>query len=199
MTHPTIVVVSPHADDAVFSCAEHMLDRPDARFVIMGVMRGKPPVGDPRLEMWRRLELEHLTICKQLDAEPIEGPFADDVYGRKRQGDITSWVVQFMPPTVNEIWMPMGLRHPDHIQTRRACDVLVSQERFADVLVYEELPYRVEAPELVDVPRRAELVSVGPSYLERKQLLCRGYESQIAADPNLERSIYAPERLWRIR
>lgn len=200
MTAPHIVIVSPHADDWAFSCAEHVFDQPDARFTIISPMRSIPDDAPAvAQETWNRLAIEHEAACGAVGAGFWSGPFPDDRFGQKHQGALTDWLLRMIDPLCNAIWIPMGIRHPDHIQTAWACKVLVEKLWQVDAYVYEELPYRVERPDLVLPTGASELILVGTSYLARKKALCEMYESQIEAAPELERCIYAPERMWRIR
>lgn len=208
-----IAVISPHVDDAVFSVGEHMLSRPDDEFTIVSAC-GVVPLDGQFIGKYKRLLAEHAEACERGGWEMANGNFVDDAvtkdYLSPHTGDLqelTEWHAETLQrrgvavsiDKFDEWWVPFGIHHPDHRHVRHAVGQI--NRPTARVMFYEELPYRVlypkEATQLTANSLCAEIVGFGPlgQQLEAKQRLCRVYASQIG--PDIERSLYAPERLWR--
>lgn len=187
-----VAVISPHLDDAVFSVAEHMLSRPDWEFTIITPCARIPP--DPAGEAkYLRLLDEHDEVCRAGKWNYVNGPFLDDVYGPDNLDGLVTWLRSVvLGQHFDEMWVPYGTHHPDHVEVMEAAEWLIDEvPRYC---IYEELPYRVLYP--FEVSRVDPMVLIGydPSMLERKRELCRMYASQIG--PEIERCLYVPERLW---
>ena len=64
----------------------------------------------------------------------------------------------------DELWIPLGLGHFDHVRTRQACLALLrtcpSWAARAQIMFYEDVPYRTRFPEQLPVLQRA-LANVG--------------------------------------
>lgn len=222
-------VLSPHLDDAVLSLGQFMAsiacevvtlfagepgwpDRPgyvtpyDAA---RGFETSSQSVRHRRSEdhaamaslRGRVLHLDYLDgqYVGELDVEPLRGPRARTAMTEELRG--------LMSPK-EHFFAPLGLGHPDHRYAAKvARDACVEGE----LLVYEELPYRVESPE--EVWRQLKVirsegftidpltwpppVKLTPEHLERKKAAIALYRSQFpegAVDPCL----LVPERIWRI-
>lgn len=198
-----VAVVSPHADDAIFSCAEHMLSRDQDSYTIMCPLNGVPVRG-PGKEKHTTLLEEHAAACRALRVSVIDGPFLDDVYAKDHtDDDLYQWFCQRQLGDYHQVWLPAGIHHPDHVSVREAADrALRHVEAPCRRLMYEELPYRVLYPELAVLVKNMhstepDLVGCSPKFLDRKKELCRMYASQV--DDELERSLYAHERMWALR
>lgn len=198
-----VAVISPHCDDAAFSVAEHMLSREQDSFTIMCPLNGIPTYGKG-IEKHQTLLEEHVAVCRAGRWARIDGEYLDDVYKDDHTiDDLDRWFRARQLGDYDQVWLPAGIHHPDHVMVREACDMAIrhvgaSVKRF----MYEELPYRVLYPELAITvvnfyPHLPDLVGYDPKVLTRKKELCRMYASQV--DAQLERHIYATERLWPLR
>jgi len=144
----TIVVLSPHTDDAIFSCGAYLTDKTDVQIVT-------PFAAIPDDEDGRRkhetLHREHGAACQVIKAEPVNGPFLDDVYAAPKRRDVRTWLSQFM--ACETLLVPFGIHHPDHtLTTNMTVSLLYNHTDVPDrILFYEELPYRVDYRELADM------------------------------------------------
>lgn len=198
---PKVAVLSPHLDDALFSCAETMLSRPDLDFTIVCPYGG---FTQDTVDKYSRLLTEHAAVLDETGWEGVHGFLLDDGhpgvspwYIDDRAAEVLEFLTVFQSlDSYDEWWVPLGIHHPDHVACRAAFDRLAPA---AQVVVYEELPYRVLYPTLAGaltmrLPVSASLVG-SSGHLPEKQRLVRMYESQVG--PELERHVYAHERLWR--
>lgn len=183
-----VAVVSPHADDAVFSCAERMLSRPGDFFTIICPIMGIP-AEDPGRKKYIILTEEHRMVCDVAGWDFINGPFFDDAVEQEQpEFSMAAWLTNIWD--FKEVWIPRGIHHPDHLWVARSIPPTDS----AKVLIYEELPYwrRYPGPpplgRFIAYNRTNEIV-------HKKMELCRLYESQMQS-PDLEKDLYMPERLW---
>lgn len=195
-----VAVLSPHLDDAAFSCAETMLSRPDLDFTIVCPYAWSTAATD---EKYNRLHAEHNAVLSATGWHSINGEMLDDGHEevahlspRSRATSISVWLSGVVD-AFDEWWVPLGIHHPDHV----ACRAGFGDVRHPDapVVAYEELPYRVLYPMLAEalavrLPATASLVG-SSGHLPEKRRLVRMYESQVG--PELERHVYAHERLWR--
>lgn len=190
-----VAVISPHLDDAVFSVAEHMLSRPDWEFTIVTPFGGQPSE-EPHRSKYLILHDEHQRVCEHMGWDLVNGPFLDDAarpdHERRIVPGLQDWLQEVLVDFDQE-WWPEGIHHPDH--------QLVALARYRvhpRTHRYEELPYRVLWPENVMVNSHGyDLQGYDPSNLHKKRELCRMYASQV--DEQLERCLFAPERLWAPR
>jgi LmbE family N-acetylglucosaminyl deacetylase len=156
---PPVLVVSPHLDDAVFSCGQLLAARPGS--VVVTVCTGLPGVDQPHTE-WDT-ESGFSSAREAVGARRTEDARAMELVGASRVGlDLLDG--QYVLPTDHEermqralddaigdrpslaLFVPLGIRHPDHqLVGRLARDVARAQARPA--ILYEELPYRVEEPD----------------------------------------------------
>lgn len=216
-----ILLISPHFDDAVLSAGQFMADRPDADVVT--VFAGVPITPDnvktpydekcgfdnARDAVGARTR-ENDNALALLDATPINLEFPDSQYETThanivRVYDIKAQLQEIVDATNYEFIMaPLGLGHPDHIKTTEAVTQLKTK---CPVYLWEDLPLRVVAPELV--PKRLEAVGLTLDKLwntgttdekiakKIRALTC--YKSQINTgilDPYI---MYVPERFWKYR
>lgn len=200
-----IAVISPHLDDAVFSVGEHMLSRPDDQFTIVTPC-GSIPAREPHRSKYRTLLAEHAVVCSRMGWEAINGLFLDDAAAAD-EPDVSEmedcihllevWLSAVLRDLFDEWWVPMGIYHPDHVAVSIASQRLIRHH--CGVAIYEELPYRVRWPNLVsrDQGWTKSIADHGPlgPQLQAKRRLCNLYASQIG--PDIERHLYADERLWR--
>lgn len=198
-----IAIVSPHADDAIFSVAEHMLSRPQDQHTILCPLNGIPTYGDGVKKHMVLLE-EHATVCRQMRVAMIDGHFLDDVYAKDHTDeDLYEWFRARQLSEYDQVWIPAGIHHPDHVSVREAVDRALCWIQYPGKrFMYEELPYRVLYPELACLVINMhsvmpDMVGCSPNHLDRKKELCRMYASQV--DDQLERSLYAHERMWELK
>jgi LmbE family N-acetylglucosaminyl deacetylase len=168
-----ITVISPHLDDAVFSCGCLLADSPDA--LVITVFAGLP---DPGIEApaWDRAagfssgyqavlarRKEDAESMRRLGARGAWLSFWDGQYGRSYEPtDLVPQLRTIPQQRGGTILMPMGLVHPDHLLTSNAClavreALLLAQQSKgsgatghpAYWFTYEEVIYR-RVPGVVD-------------------------------------------------
>jgi LmbE family N-acetylglucosaminyl deacetylase len=187
LTRGPLVVVSPHMDDAVLSCAGLIAAVPGT--TVVTVFGGFPPSRD------RPAPAENSPGSTQWDRACGFNP-GDDVVGMRRDEDTAAlgalaatprwlefvdsqYVVQphesatpadiatrlravideLEPATVA---FPLGISHTDHQRTHEACVLLLDQwrELAATWVAFTDVPYRGWFPELVE-ERLAQLRAKG--------------------------------------
>lgn len=214
-----IVAVSPHLDDAVFSCGQLLSAHPGA--TVVTVFAGLPPDGTP-LPDWdarsgfdsavqavarRREEDRH--ALQQLQARPVWLDFLDAQYGvRAAPGELSAalreLLLDLQPDTL--LW-PLGLFHADHALVHEACMPLLPLLDGACLLAYEDALYR-GLPGLVQ-QRLMALAQSGwrttPARFDRegsasmKARAVQTYASQLRAfGDHGHDDLAAPERCWRL-
>jgi LmbE family N-acetylglucosaminyl deacetylase len=154
-----ILVVSPHLDDAVFSCGQLLAAQPGSLVV---TVLGGVPSPDQSLTEWdaecgfsssaeavrSRLE-EDTRACAMVGATPLRLGLLDGQYPRPsdHQGRLRDDLTRAITEHASlPIYVPLGIRHPDHILVGTIAREIASSLGIA-LVVYEELPYRVEEPE----------------------------------------------------
>jgi LmbE family N-acetylglucosaminyl deacetylase len=146
-------VVSPHLDDAVFSCGMFLASRPGA--VVCTVFCGapEPPMQTPwdasaghrdSSEAMRARIAEDERALAIVGAHGVRLPFLDSQYG-------ATPAVEEVARALGDAWRrsgaamlvaPLGLHHSDHILVSDACRLLCRREGLAQALVYEDAIYR---------------------------------------------------------
>lgn len=165
-----LFVVSPHLDDAVFSCASLIATRPGTRVCTVFAGAPEPPQCQPwdaaggfadstaALRERTREDDAALAIC---GAHGMRLPFLDGQYGplpslralaRALAGQLAR-----CPRAVPLV--PLGLHHPDHRRVADAWLLLARHQRRRAWLVYEEAIHRGVAG--VSAARRDELARAG--------------------------------------
>lgn len=204
-----VAVIGPHLDDHVFSVGEHMLARPDDDFWLI-TLAAEIPTMEPHQSKYGRLRDEHQAACNRMGWQQINGGFVDDAVPPNGWNlpltveRVEDWLTLCLGQgQADEVWAPFGIRHPDHRVVAEACRNIAGR----NWCWYEELPYRVDTPmeahirfgQLSDLFGTLNLVGFGPlgEQLDAKRRLCNVYASQIG--PDIERCLYAPERLWRLK
>jgi len=146
-------VVSPHLDDAVFSCGMLLATHPDS--VVCTVFAGEPPTrqvtpwdrasgfADSHEAMhtrWRE-DRDALARCgahamhlRFLDSQYASLPAAADI----AEEIAAAWRDSGLPTLV----VPLGLYHSDHLATGEACRLLLRARRPAACIAYEDALYR---------------------------------------------------------
>ncbi|CAB3716379.1 PIG-L deacetylase family protein [Trinickia soli] len=146
-------VVSPHLDDAVFSCGMLLASRPGS--VVCTVFCGipQPPMRTPwdqsaghsdSTQAMRSRIVEDEQALALLGARAVRLPFFDSQYeatpssAEVAQALATAWRQNGRLPVV----APLGLHHSDHVLVADACRLLAHEQRLPDMILYEESPYR---------------------------------------------------------
>lgn len=190
------LVISPHTDDAIFSLGSYLQKLKDV--VIISPFAGVPEdkAGKEKHEL---LRTEHEAACGALGVNFINGEFLDDVYGPRDKRAVKSWLSEV---GYDSLYFPLGIHHPDHILVS---DIMLEIfDRFQNIYVYEELPYRVLYPELV----KERISWFNSNYRLTMPILCdnspkksslvRIYSSQTRNNDILEQ-LAEPEKIWKLK
>lgn len=210
-----LVVIAPHLDDAVLSVGEAISLASEP--IILTVFAGVPPPSvvtpydtacgfDRSVDAMRTRHREHEEACAMLGADGLQLTYLDQQYGPRATTDVelVNGLVRCLgtlrPDTV---LIPLGVGHPDHELLGNLCLSVVARcPEIAEVLVYEDLPYRVTYPGravgLVTERELTDLVCLASSdSLKPKLAAIAAYSSQMSDE--IERCAQVPERLWRWR
>jgi len=215
-------VVSPHLDDAVFSCGMMLATHPGS--VVCTVFAGEPRTrqvtpwdraagcADSHEAMhtrWR--EDRHALAC--CDARPVHLGFLDSQYAplpdprEIAQALADAW----RQSGLSRLVVPLGLYHSDHVATGEACRLLLRAGAPRACIAYEEALYR-RRPGIVREKReslaRAGVrarhlpdgllgVRSGGRAAATKRRAVRAYRTQLRAleDP-YPHDLAEPERFW---
>lgn len=209
-------VISPHLDDAVLSLGQFLAC--DLAHEVYTVFAGIPRIGyctgydnqrgfTSSAAAMKARRTEDRRALEVLGAVPRHFGFLDLQYrshgtepAAVDPADLSAELARIMSPRIHT-FAPLGIGHPDHRLVARAARDAVP---VGELLLYEELPYRVLWPEQVaeELERiRAEGWTVEQWPLEQgprslKVAAIERYKSQFpqgADDPCL----LVPERVWR--
>lgn len=203
-------VVSPHLDDAVWSCSG-ILERHDC--TVVTICAGVPPPGLPASDfdkaagfgsahdaMLERRQ-EDAAAAKILGCDVVHLDLLDVSYA---DGEALAVAVQgqmLVASKANEIVVgPLGLRHPDHQLIATAFRRAAFDLRLP-AWVYEELPYAYAWPEYLGGALAMARCGEGTTTRRpghRKELAVAAYKSQLNAGTHRD-AIMAPERYHRLR
>jgi LmbE family N-acetylglucosaminyl deacetylase len=217
-----LMIISPHLDDAVFSCGEVMACQRGA--LVATLFAGMPPPSLP-LTSWDAtsgfsgsLEAMHLRreedrrALERLHASPAWLNFLDSQYGDPPgAADLAAAIAnQVEAQNPETVLLPAGLFHSDHVLAHQAG--LLARRRHPNRrwLLYEDMLYR-RIPKLLQ-ERLAGLAHSGidatpvafdtHGQAERKRHAVQCYASQLRALASPGRpghsDIYAPEGYWRL-
>jgi LmbE family N-acetylglucosaminyl deacetylase len=168
-----LLVISPHYDDAVFSCEALLTFVRDVR--VLTVFGGDAPHGAP-LAVWdaqcgfgsetdvmacRRAE--DARAMRAVNAEPIWGTELQESY-RVDPPDMRR-IVTLIGETLgavnpSHVMFPMGLSHKDHLLVAAASIEAVRDLTAVTTYMYAEKPYAQRRPGIVRA-RRRELAAQG--------------------------------------
>ncbi|RQS14813.1 PIG-L deacetylase family protein [Burkholderia sp. Bp8998] len=228
MTAPTRwLVVSPHLDDAVFSCGRLLAQTPGS--VVVTVFAGIPARDTPA-QPWdrragfhsadeamraRRDEDRHALAI--LDARPVWLDFLDDQYGTPAA---STAIAARLADTIDAhpgfgVLAPAGLFHRDHLRVQQAMLALLrAHARSGDVSrvwrFYEDVPYRridgLMARRVIGWREHGWIGHpVGAPAGSRtegaaaKAAAVDAYASQIALfEPHMRADLREPETYWRL-
>ena len=228
MTAPTRwLVISPHLDDAVFSCGQLLAQAPGS--VVVTVFAGIPargsdaPPWDRRAgfrtadEAVRSRRDEDRRALAMLGAQPVWLDFLDDQYGTQAA---STAIAARVADTIDAypgfgVLAPAGLFHRDHIQVQQAVLTLLrDNSSLGDATrvwrFYEDVPYRridgLMAKRVIDWRQHGWIGHpVGPPAGNRtdgaaaKASAVDAYASQIALfEPHMRADLREPETYWRL-
>ncbi|MBO9353803.1 PIG-L family deacetylase [Bordetella petrii] len=218
-----VLAISPHFDDAVFSCGAWLAACPGS--TVLTVYSGVPPSTAPLPDWDRRCGFqradqammaryeENRAAMAVLGARGLGLGLLDDQYHGPplEAGRITGMLATALTTLQPDIVLaPLGLFHRDHVRVADAALTvwrLFQQSLGGTWLAYEEALYR-RKPGLVQ-QRLADLhaqhiratPAAGPPYLgERKTHAVAAYASQLDALGLMpgQGDDAAPERYWRL-
>lgn len=223
-TNPRLLVVSPHFDDAVFSCGALLAIHPDAS--VCTVFAGAPEQ-DMQTE-WdtqsgfagaheavHARTLEDTQALALLDAIPLHLPFRDDQYGDSPSiGTLATALEEAIyRSTADTLVMPLGLFHPDHKRVFDACCEILPRMPHLKWFAYEDAIHRLR-PGVVQAqiealgrhgiaavpayPAAAHTLDVGRQTLLKREAV-NAYASQLRAfGPHGCDDVFAAERYWQL-
>jgi LmbE family N-acetylglucosaminyl deacetylase len=210
------LVISPHLDDAVFSCGDWIAAHPGA--TVMTVFAGVPGgttgctpwdaacgFADARQAVAAR-RLEDGAALAMLSASPLWLDFLDSQYlqtpGESELMDAMGGVIERTAPAT--VLLPAGLYHSDHAIVHKAMLALCRAQPCRHWIMYEDALYRRGAGRL---QRRlsalledgfcATPVAAQASHPGRKCAAIACYRSQLRA-LGKPVDVVAPEGYWRL-
>lgn len=218
-----LVVVSPHLDDAVFSCGAAIAAQPGA--LVVTLFAGAPRDAQRRTD-WdarcgfadaaqalRERREEDRRALALLGATPRWLPFCDSQYDEPASDAALTAALREalagLDPRPTQLLYPLGLFHSDHLLAHRASRAAVSALPGVLALAYEDALYRGIAGLLQR--RLAALAQQGlqatpargpgasDAQRERKAAAVRAYASQLRAfGRGGHEDLTQPERAWRL-
>jgi LmbE family N-acetylglucosaminyl deacetylase len=223
-TNPRLFVVSPHFDDAVFSCGALLASSPDAAVC---TVFAAPPEHEICTE-WdtkagfagayesvhaRTIEDNHALAL--LDAIPVRLPFRDGQYLDSPSISKLAAALEetIYGSTADTLLMPLGLHHKDHALVFDACCEILPRLSHLTWFAYEEAIYRpmpgLVQRRLTDLAKRGIVATpahpaTGHTIDDERQALMKreavgAYESQLRAfGPQGYADVFSAERYWRL-
>ncbi|MDR5821608.1 PIG-L family deacetylase [Caballeronia sp. LZ043] len=221
-----LLVISPHLDDAVFSCGALLAAETDA--LVCTVFAGTPEMpmvtgwdtecgfGDAHQAMEAR-RAEDIAALEILGARARHLSFLDSQYAEDGAQTLQA-IADALADVIHAgrhdaVLIPAGLFHSDHDLVHRAALAAGMADASQRCIAYEDGLYR-RMDGLVQ-QRLAALQSDGmeatpwletidvaglPGYLEAKQRAVQCYASQLRAfGPHGYDDVLAPERFWTLR
>ncbi|WP_144113315.1 PIG-L family deacetylase [Paraburkholderia sp. BCC1886] len=224
---PRLFVVSPHFDDAVFSCGALLAAHPEAWVCTVFAAPpeqemqtewdGKSGFADAH-EAIRARRLEDDNALRLLGASKLRMTFRDSQYCDSPSIDMLASALEatIARTTANTLLMPLGLRHDDHVRVYEACCELLPRLSHLTWFGYEEAIHRrtpgVVQARLADLAQRGVVATPGspggpgPAHTidearrrELKREAVQAYASQLRAFGAGEYDdIFATERYWHL-
>jgi LmbE family N-acetylglucosaminyl deacetylase len=223
----TLLVISPHLDDAVFSCGMLLAASPGA--VVCTVFAGLPR--EPHVTDWdkhcgfadahqamRTRHQEDAAALDALGAQPLLLDFLDSQYAALEGEATVDELTQALANVIRDIkpdtlYIPLGLFHSDHALTYEACLNVWLMDTSLTCIGYEEGLYRrmdgLVQNRLDDLKRRALVATpllppLDPlalaRNLDRKRLAVSRYTSQLKAfGPDGYDDVSTAERAWTLQ
>ncbi|SAK56762.1 PIG-L deacetylase family protein [Caballeronia ptereochthonis] len=219
------IVISPHLDDAVFSCGAMLAASPGA--VVCTVFTGAPRAAlvtdwDTQCgfanahQAMRARRAEDVAALEILGARAAHLGFLDSQYAQGRTNtarEIAAAIRNVIREcTCDTLFIPLGLFHSDHHLTHAAAREASLSDTSIACIAYEDCLYR-RMNGLVQM-RLAELANSDieatplPDPIDAEALACRAtkqravqcYASQLKAfGPHGYDDVLSPERFWRLR
>ena len=164
-------IISPHFDDAVYSCWHQITAASRIITIFAGFPTDEMPsdwdrstgFNNARVAIESR-QAENTDALATTGAAAISMAFKDTVFRQNEQLD-ASTVASAIKDTASPgatILAPVGFsfsfHHPDHILSREAAKILL--EEGANVLFYADIPYSIEAQRTEDWPFRLPLDTI---------------------------------------
>ena len=213
--------LSPHLDDAVFSCGELIASSPSP--VVATVFAGRPPVGLPHTrwdaecgfrpgdDVVGARRAEDREALDLLRAHPVWLDHCDDQYRCSPQPQvlIDSLAELIAEHAPDAVFFPLGLFHADHRRTSDAALALVARFRDVRWYAYEDAIYRriplVARRRVATLRRRGFALQrarfdAAPSAHARKGASAACYHSQLVGLKRRpgHRDIAAAEGYWQL-
>jgi LmbE family N-acetylglucosaminyl deacetylase len=219
-----LLIISPHLDDAVFSCGALMAATPGA--VVCTVFAGVPQANvatdwdrrcgfaDAHQAMRSRRE-EDTAALDALNAKPIHLDFLDAQYVPPEASAPTQAIADALNDAIRRVrpgtlYIPLAMFHSDHRLTHEAARVAWQRNAELPCIAYEDCLYRRMEGRVQT--RLSELASDGivatpwfdiactEQAQARKRIAVSRYVSQLEAfGPNGYDDVFAPERAWTLQ
>ncbi|MDE1181715.1 PIG-L family deacetylase [Paraburkholderia sp.] len=223
-----LFVVSPHFDDAVFSCGELIAANPAA---IVCTVFAAPPERDmsthwdtrcgfdSAYEALRARTIEDDRALAILEAKAARLPFSDSQYNdTPAAADIADVLEKAVRASnASELLIPLGLGHSDHELVFDACCKVMPRLPGMKWFAYEEAIYRREPgvvqKRLGDLEQRGYIATPVPvlergvgegsvrrgRYAAMKSEAVHAYKSHLkASDESGYDDVFAPEHYWSL-
>lgn len=207
----TVLVVSPHLDDAVFSVGQFLAARPGT--VVVTMLAGAPMQvvktqwdrdcgfidSQQAITVRRREDRAALALLKAI---PVHLDYLDCQYSPIDHRGLTTALANEIEKVQPKLVVgPLGLGHADHIRVR---DAVLAAHRGLPLWLYGDLPYRIQRRRSVKAALKTirkrgytleELRGVAVGVEEAKTAALACYPSQVQ---RIEvGQLMVPERFWR--
>ncbi len=168
-----LLVISPHLDDAVFSCEALLKFARDVH--VLTIFGGDAPLDAP-ISDWdlqcgfsagsnvmQARRTEDARAFAEVGAIPMWGEELQEGYrvepaDQDRLSSLIIDTIDSVAPT--HVLFPLGLSHHDHLMVAAACGVAVRARQLSNSFVYADRPYAQRRPGIVRT-RRSELRASG--------------------------------------
>jgi LmbE family N-acetylglucosaminyl deacetylase len=216
----SLLVISPHIDDAVLSCEALLKYARDVH--VLTIFGGDAPIGAPMLEwdlecgfsvginVMEARRKEDTQALTKLGATPLWSEELQEGY-RTEPADLdrlTTLITDTIDTTSPSHFMfPLGLKHHDHLLVAAAGAAAARARPVPTSFVYAERPYSSAKPRIVS-KRLSELSASGAEFAKERlpRGVRRGDRSAILCYPTQLRGLRMsalrigifPERYWRI-
>jgi LmbE family N-acetylglucosaminyl deacetylase len=221
-----MLVISPHLDDAVFSCGAALAASPGA--VVCTVFAGAPREAlvtewDAQCGFANAHEATHARRAEDaaaldaLDARPLHLDLLDSQYagdGSATSDEIAAALIGVIHTnSFATLLIPLGLFHSDHHLVHAACRSVWRAEPMLTCIAYEDAIYRrirglvharldeLSQDGITATPDSAPIdADALVRNLAAKQRAVSRYTSQLRAfGPSGYDDVFAPERLWTLQ
>ena len=217
-----LFVVSPHLDDAVFSCGAWLASKSGA--FVCTVFAGIPR--DAVQTDWdtqcgfqhahQAMPARHHEDDAALDvlrATPVRLGFLDSQYLPPGESERSDDIAAALAGAIADAWptalvVPLGLFHSDHHLVHEACRTVWLADTSMPCIAYEDCLYRrmdgLVQQRIAQLHERNFVATPKDRHAkkqdtERKRLAVSRYESQLRAfGPNGYDDAFAPERAWTL-